>query len=876
MSRIKGFFKKKNKLDNRGEAMILMIVAIGIIMFLGMSLLYATATAFMIRNTERHSEETFNSADTGMDLLKNRLTEVESKAAEQGYAKVLNLYSNSSASDESTFRSSFIDGLTHVCVSSTGEISVKDTISGGDEALFFGSSSAISGYNEKAIKNLFKGKSADGDTYDLKCSGAAKLADDQKSVTLKGISLTYKRHDGYVTSVTTDIKLKVPNVTVSSPSRGFEKNILNDYSCVADQGIYLYNKTDTGKNPDTGSFEGSVYTGSLHVKSKGMTIPAGKKVIIGRTRNVDRDKNGNVTKFRDDRTDGQLTVDYPEGSSDNGGGITLLSNAELWTQDINLTHDSPLESQSNSSIYVADDLNFKDGGSAQIAGNYYGFGNGTSPSNSSSIVFNTTKLKTVNGSKTIASILDFSQAQSVMLAGRSFIMEDDSKDNSANIGMGSSITAKSEQRAYLIPAGSDDTILGSGIQNPQKVTDVSKTTKDIETLVLNNKDKKVFNMDKPLKSYWTDGKPKVKTLSYPIKEGDKITGYLQYYFFDFDSIAEANAYFKDYFNTNISEINQYINQYADIKELKSSVFRTAGTGISKENGSDSLNVTDAVSGDELSSMNSQADKYQREYDNLSDTLDEKSAGEKTPFYSMIDIDNLHATCQKQENNRLVPVAWWTDHQNLEPVDSEDNIRDINGTNVLVVVNKLYYERSKSDKNHKFVMFIYENGTVYKLTLKNSGDTLVTTPAVGDNVLIVNGKDYKVEQYTGSMTSEERSNIVAVVETKEAKTPADKGAGYVAWGDFNDENYTQVSVGDTQLNFLVVDGNVTIKSEFHGIIMCSGLLEIRGAKVYLQDNRGSKILARTHIWSANSGGSKSASSEDWTLGKMVVYENWKKN
>ena len=45
---------------------------------------------------------------------------------------------------------------------------------------------------------------------------------------------------------------------------------------------------------------------------------------------------------------------------------------------------------------------------------------------------------------------------------------------------------------------------------------LSKTTKDIETLVLNNKDKKVFNMDKPLKSYWTDGKPKVKTLSYPI------------------------------------------------------------------------------------------------------------------------------------------------------------------------------------------------------------------------------------------------------------------------------------------------------------------------------------------------------------------------
>ena len=95
MGRIRGFFNRIKRLDDRGETMILMIVACAIIMFLGASLLYATATALKIRINERQSEQTFNSADTGMDLLKNRLTEVESRAAESGYAAVLNLYSDS-------------------------------------------------------------------------------------------------------------------------------------------------------------------------------------------------------------------------------------------------------------------------------------------------------------------------------------------------------------------------------------------------------------------------------------------------------------------------------------------------------------------------------------------------------------------------------------------------------------------------------------------------------------------------------------------------------------------------------------------------------------------------------------------------------------
>ena len=75
----------------------------------------------------------------------------------------------------------------------------------------------------------------------------------------------------------------------------------------------------------------------------------------------------------------------------------------------------------------------------------------------------------------------------------------------------------------------------------------------------------------------------------------------------------------------------------------------------------------------------------------------------------------------------------------------------------------------------------------------------------------------------------------------------------------------------------MDGNASIaKSNFNGLIMCSGNLESDGGTISLNNDAGAKALAKSHIWRGNTGGVKKSSSEDWTLGKMVVYENWKKN
>ena len=103
----------------------------------------------------------------------------------------------------------------------------------------------------------------------------------------------------------------------------------------------------------------------------------------------------------------------------------------------------------------------------------------------------------------------------------------------------------------------------------------------------------------------------------------------------------------------------------------------------------------------------------------------------------------------------------------------------------------------------------------------------------------------------------------------------KEAGYVVWGDFDSAAAHNFRSGDQDINFLIVDGNVRLEHNFHGLIMCSGTMEAVGDLVS-DEGIGATALKQTHIWNLDNGADQADSSEDWTLGKMVVYENWKKN
>lgn len=846
MKKIKKMMSGLKKKNNSGEALILVIVAMALVMILGIALLFATYTAYMIRVTERKSETTFTSADTGMDLIRNKLTDVESKAAEAGYENLLNLYSNSKA-DEANFTNSFIDGLQHVGIRKTDNKIEYYTANAADYTAIFpaiggSSTNKITKYNAKAIGSFLRAAKANtgskDDTYSFgvangstvdwviqdgeyttdadNVNGDVVMAKD-KSVLLKNLHLEYTGKDGFVTSITTDIRLNIPEVTDSSPVYGFQLNSLEEFNCIADRGLVSWedNGTEQGSSTPGTDFQGSVYAGKIVMKNGMVSVPSNKRMIIGTTKDVnyrygfgkyrDYDKSGTTT--------GEMTF------TGTGAGVNVANGGVVWTRDINLKDGASITADGGSTINVADDLNFwgntSSGCSATIKGSYIGFGNSLTDSDkSSSIIF--------NAGDSNKGKLDISGIENLILAGNSFVIENsDNEVGSNHIIMGSSITAKPEQKAYLIPSGIYD-----GFENPIEIQpgeDSRQIVADTKAKILDHiNETGIYNLPKSLSEYGITSANNIKTLTWG-KNGEQQK---QYYFFDFGTQrTQANEYFRDYFSNNSSEISEYIKDYADISELDSSKINAAGTTINKS-GND-YEVANATNN--ASDLDQTAVKKQTSYRRLSETLTETTDGTETPFFYYIDQDKLKEICgqdksdtpKKINDGTPIPIAWIVDSNND-------------------------YKSSEKLKNRDLGFVVY-------------GQTIRNDQTRSMEVI---GTDHK-ESY-------EYNGVTYIIG---APKNARKATGYAVHGDF----HVPASFSDGgETSFLVVDGDVYLdNSNFEGIILCSGTIHARKSHLKLNED-GVHVLEQTPIYRGSKSSTKTNSGDDWTLNKMVVYENWKKN
>ncbi len=181
-----------------------------------------------------------------------------------------------------------------------------------------------------------------------------------------------------------------------------------------------------------------------------------------------------------------------------------------------------------------------------LSGRYYGFGNSgadpsesADPNNSSSII--------INGRNTV---LDMSALRALMLAGSSFV---NFGTSNGYVMMGESVSAKSNQLAYLVP----DSCLTGGMTNPYQYPEgADPGNAFLQTKVLLNE--KIMN-DKTLADYG------IVSTTNNIKYIRKTVGStnLIYFCLNFTDQAKANAYFKDYYNANSPTILKYLDIYSN-------------------------------------------------------------------------------------------------------------------------------------------------------------------------------------------------------------------------------------------------------------------------------------------------------------------------
>ncbi|MEG2010282.1 MAG: hypothetical protein RR032_07760, partial [Oscillospiraceae bacterium] len=337
----------------------------------------------------------------------------------------------------------------------------------------------------------------------------------QHAFVMEDLSIKYVAK-GFETNLTTDITIQIPDFF----AKALIPASVNNCAIVTNGSL-----SSQGDH----TVKGTIYTG------KDVTVTNG---TLSQT-NGDLFSKGNVS------LSGGATFNFGEVGKSN----------ELWAAGINVGSGNKAGGNGSGTAnisgkaYVADDLTIdgpKGKSYVKLSGEYFGFGGGTTHGTSSAIIVNA-----------LGSKLDISGLSKLTLAGISFV-DIAGVDFSESIGgtpslnqtpipMGQSISAKSDQLAYLLPAE----CITNYPSNPCVFNDrnmVEEPNIDKSTTLW-----KVDNTPKKLSDYIDNDKGIAKTL-YKNLDGPE-GPVLAYVFMDFKDKTGANNYFKDYFSAKPENIS---------------------------------------------------------------------------------------------------------------------------------------------------------------------------------------------------------------------------------------------------------------------------------------------------------------------------------
>lgn len=422
---------KKIHENNKGSAIVLVIVALAMVGIFAMTIMWMSMTNFYMKATDKGNKQGFYSAETVLEQIKAGLEGDASWAASRAYAYVLTKdYSATSTADrdyefKKEYQNYFVEK-----VADSSDLSKYDL----SHLLEFVDTAA-------GVKLT---RQTSGEIKYLNCStpGSCKFIHSYSSnlMRLEGIHLEYTETDGkggeYVTKIDTDIIIMVPDISFTQTS------VLPDvfeYALVADKKLY------NGKDPSVGALgTGSEVKGNIYAGDEGIELLT----------NLNIEDTGMVISKGDVKIGTHLmSFDNTELSI---SGITGTANTEFWANDITLGKGTRFTTN-KVDTYVADDMTLM-GRKSKVemsgVGNYYGYGNSDEDADMSSSIV-------VNG---IGSEVDMDALSKVLMLGRAFVSVPVQKidtsgvtpviiDSTEDFAMGESLAVKGDQVAFLIPDG---------------------------------------------------------------------------------------------------------------------------------------------------------------------------------------------------------------------------------------------------------------------------------------------------------------------------------------------------------------------------------------------------------------------------------------
>ena len=637
--------RKQFHKDNKGSAMALVIVIIAFIAILASVLMFAAYAGYRMRLVDEQGKDNFYTAEMVLDEINVGLQREVSQSLSAAYEDIMMNYSLEGSGSERNqrFREKYFEQLREHLQDSTDptkydidllrsyltEQSLGDVGHGAD-----GSRKAFEedGVSYGAIVESDIGTSdADGASYLMEYNNTRLL--------LKDLRVSYVNKSGYVSIISTDIRIDLPDFTFAQAAA---MPALTTCSLIADDTLFLVNTTEGGGitikgdayagqmiigNPSEtilGQADGTVPSavdGSKKVRpDTGMLSPASCAVTL---ENLESAEETDLASLLISRSNIELSAGSSLSVAQEGGAKDKV---ELWAQNMRLRS---AEIDLDGLINLKDDLTLAGKESrATLAGEYSGFGypgedSGgeedadayASPDASSAIV--------INGQDTT---LDLSGLDRLTISGRAYVaaaadagrnpaQSTEEAGNKKNIMMGESVAVKSNQLIYMVPSEA----LGCEIEKDGTIGDsvynCNPLTMEQYQEIITNPDKFVF-LDgsreisalgnKKLSEYIDQETVAGGESAYVPEIVFKHTnaGPLVYCYLRFSDEDAANRYFRDYYSLNSQSVDRYTELYAkDIKMSPDTLLylNMAGNMLVQEEGGGAWSVVGA----EASTGNSQ-------------------------------------------------------------------------------------------------------------------------------------------------------------------------------------------------------------------------------------------------------------------------------
>lgn len=460
----------RRKRDDRGSAIVIVIIAMAMIGILATTLLWMSYMNYMIKVADVRNKNSFYSAEEVVEQIMAGLRQTSAEAVGVAYRDVMANWEDLGSEENryNIFATTYMDTLVDL---------LKDSSRG-------------SGYYDRkklkayVDKDVFDGAAGEPDYVGVDVNSwdnGAPAGESMKqpememvnnnSIILHNIYVSYTDSENRVSIVQTDVCMDVPKLIFES---GGTIDGLYEYTLIGNSGIDVTGGVTGGGGTTT--VEGSIYAGTNETDGGGLNVyPANTLALDGSRRVISK---------------GDIVVEGPAASL----VVRDMPGEDNRVYARNIILNSGTVSL-DSKTYVANDLSLNGSGSkATLSKEYYGYGssthNGLEPKSAeekSLVDSAASSAIIINGRN---STVDMAGVNRLLLAGRSYIGRastrteaDEIKAGTRATGdpvmMGESIAVKGGQIAYLVPAECIGTMGGETIigQNPvsgDKISDMEE------------------------------------------------------------------------------------------------------------------------------------------------------------------------------------------------------------------------------------------------------------------------------------------------------------------------------------------------------------------------------------------------------------------